>query len=88
MFDDDVLMGEWALTSGTLEAAVMALTPDEKATGLRILRKLKADVYTNADSAGVKPYEWDGQTAENLLEAFEYAAAGQKQDKNGTESND
>ena len=78
MFENNVSMDKWAQTPGTIEAAVMALSPAEKATVLQVLRKLKADVYTHAGSAGIKPTEWDGQTLENLLEAFEYASKAEQ----------
>lgn len=73
MFDN--LMDKWASDPETLEAAVMALTNEERAEGLRILRKVKAHVYAESEARDYKPYEWDGQTAENILEAFEYAGA-------------
>lgn len=70
--DMDEYMEQWTNTPGTLEAAVMALTPEERASGLQILSKLKRNIYTYAEEANVKPYEWDGQTAADILEAFEY----------------
>lgn len=73
MFNDDAMMDKWANDPETVEAAVMALTPEERDAGLRILRKVKAHVYAESEARGYKPYEWDGQTAENILEAFEFA---------------
>ena len=69
-------MEQWANTPGTLEAAVTALSPAEIAAGLDILRKVKRAVYDHAEATGVKPYEWNGQTADDLLQAFEFAGGG------------
>ena len=69
-------MEQWANTPGTLEAAVSGLSPAEIAAGLDILRKVKRAVYDHAAAADVKPYEWDGQTADDLLQAFEFAGGG------------
>lgn len=69
-------MEQWANTPGTLEAAVKALSPAEIAAGLDILRKIKRTVYDHAAAAGLKPYNWDGQTADDLLQAFEFAGGG------------
>ncbi len=70
-------MRQWTETPGTIEAAVMALTPEERSTGLRILDKLKSKLNAEAAAEGVSTYEWDGCTAQELLEAFEYAEGGE-----------
>lgn len=69
-------MEQWANTPGTLEAAVKGLSPTEIAAGLDILRKIKRTVYDHAAAADVKPYDWDGQTADDLLQAFEFVGGG------------
>jgi len=69
-------MEQWTNTPGTLEAAVKGLTAEEVAAGLQILRKIKRTVYAHAEAADVKPYEWDGQTADDLLDAFEFVGGG------------
>ena len=69
-------MEQWANTPGTLEAAVKALSPAEIAAGLDILRKIKRTVYDHAAAANLKPYNWDGQTADDLLQAFEFVGGG------------
>lgn len=64
---------QWRKDPCTIESAIMSLTAEERAESLRILRKLKSAIYTNSQEAGVMPVEWDGMTADNLLEAFEDA---------------
>ena len=76
--DMDKWMYKWADTPGTLEHAVMTLSPEEISTGLRILSNIKGYINLQAAQAGVAPEEWDGATADELLEAFLWAEGENK----------